>query len=210
MRKLLFISFLLIVCNIVSFQYLKLIYSQKEAYVFSNTTEDFLLQKKELLFDSIDDFVFEDYFMIISSNDKNYRYSFEDEKLRIALDHKQFTFDYSIKEPVIETVEKIVYKEVIVERKEETPPTTPSVSTNTPISYEEKEYEEAYFRISSSHLTFAQGTSINEIIETISSQVDTNMQVSIDYSSLNPNQIGQYTVNFVTESGNYQIIVEII
>ncbi len=206
MYKLVFILLILLVTDIISFNYLTIINSDKTAYPFVPGSSNMIFQKKEIVLDDPSDFDFGTYFSMLGFKDTAFKYEFSKDHLIVDMDGKRFLYDYRIKEPQIETVEKVVYKEVTKVAEKENSHTSISVSEN------EKEgfvYEESYFRLHKESAGFEKGTDISEIILFLKDEADTNMQVTIDYSSLNPNQIGQYTVYFITENGKSPFLVEI-
>ncbi len=205
MRRLLFIIILLCLSIYTSYRYLLLTLKSRVAFHFVPCEQAFLLQKKDIVLDDQKDFVLQEYFDILCNSDISYRYQFEENYLFIYLKGKKFAYPYQIKEPKIETVEKTIYKEVVKE--------VPVYLGNTNTESDETTYEsypeEDYFHLRNDYLSFPIDSDLSVIIEAISSDIDTNMQVSIDYSLLNPNQIGQYPIQIHTSNQDYVISVEI-
>lgn len=205
MRRLLFIIILLCLSIYTSYRYLLLTLKSRVAFHFVPCEQAFLLQKKDIVLDDQKDFVLQEYFDILCNSDISYRYQFEENYLFIYLKGKKFAYPYQIKEPKIETVEKTIYKEVVKE--------VPVYLGNTNTESDETTYEsypeEDYFHLRNDYLSFPIDSDLSVIIEAISSDIDTNMQVSIDYSLLNPNQIGQYPIQIHTSDQDYVISVEI-
>ncbi len=205
MRRLLFIIILLCLSIYTSYRYLLFTLKSRVAFHFAPCEQAFLLQKKDIVLDDRKDFVLQEYFDILCNSDISYRYQFEENHLFIYLKGKKFAYPYQIKEPKIETVEKTIYKEVVKE--------VPVYLGNTNTESDETTYEsypeEDYFHLRNDYLSFPIDSDLSVIIEAISSDIDTNMQVSIDYSLLNPNQIGQYPIQIHTSDQDYVISVEI-
>lgn len=206
MYKLIFVFLILLVTDIISFNYLTIINADKTAYPFSPGSNNMIFQKKEIVLDDPSDFEFNTYFSMLGFKDTAFKYEFSKDHLIVNVDGKRFLYDYEIKEPQIETVEKVVYKEVVKEAGKESSHGSASVSESEIEGYM---YEESYFRLHRESAGFEKGTEISEIILFLKDQADTNMQVTIDYSSLNPNQIGQYMIYFITENGKSPFLIEI-
>ena len=206
MYKLIFVFFILLVTDIISFNYLTIINADRTAYPFDPRSSNMIFQKKEIILDDPSDFDFDTYFSLLGFNDTAFKYEFSNDHLIVDMEGKRFFYDYLIREPQIETVEKIVYKEVVREIKKENDNESVSVSEAEKEGYT---YEESYFRLHRDGAGFEKGTEISEIILFLKDQADTNMQVTIDYSSLNPNQIGHYTDYFVTKNGKSPFLIEI-
>ena len=205
MRRLLFIIILLCLSIYTSYRYLLFTLKSRVAFHFVPCEQAFLLQKKDIVLDDQKDFVLQEYFDILCNSDISYRYQFEENYLFIYLKGKKFAYPYQIKEPKIETVEKTIYKEVVKEVQVYLGNTNTESDETTYESYP----EEDYFHLRNDYLNFPIDSDLSVIIEAISSDIDTNMQVSIDYSLLNPNQIGQYPIQIHTSDHDYVISVEI-
>ncbi|MBQ1774777.1 MAG: hypothetical protein IIZ95_00380 [Erysipelotrichaceae bacterium] len=205
MRRLLFIIILLCLSIYTSYRYLLFTLKSRVAFHFVPCEQAFLLQKKDIVLDDRKDFVLQEYFDILCNSDISYRYQFEENHLFIYLKGKKFAYPYQIKEPKIETVEKTIYKEVV----KEVPVYLGNPNTESDETTYESYPEEDYFHLRNDYLSFPIDSDLSVIIEAISSDIDTNMQVSIDYSLLNPNQIGQYPIQIHTSDQDYVISVEI-
>ena len=191
----------LLVTDLISYNYLMVIASDRYPYRFSPNGEALIFQKKPIILNDTKDFDFDTYFSILSFKDTAYRYEFIDDLLVIDLENRKYRFSYTIIEPIIETVEKVVYKEVYIKE-----------TVQESVSEEKEEgpqMEEEYFRLRKDHIYFQKGEDISSIIPVLKDLVDTNMQVTIDYSSLDPNRNGQYSVFFITKEGRTQLTVEI-
>ena len=157
--------------------------------------------------DDVAEFDFDTYFELLSFKDTAYRYEFKDEQLFVYLDNDTFAYNYKLKEPIIETVEKIVYKEV--EKPQTQSSSTSQIEQDTQSNEIEYIEEADYFRLRRESFSFEEGTDLSDIIAVLKDQVDTNLPVTIDYSALNPNQIGQYTIFFISSSQKYPFLIEI-
>ena len=202
MKRLILMIILLMISIIFSMYYLLESRNQKTAFTYCFLETPMIYQKKEIMIEDIRQFVFEEYFCILSENTCDTDYEFEEDRILIRINGKEFRYPYQIREPEVITVEKIIYKE--------------KIKTERIVSEEENDdrfvyYEEEsdYFRFRESSISFEKGTDISEIIGKLKECADTNQDISIDYSSLNPNQNGIYTVYFITEDKKYQFSVEI-
>lgn len=205
MKKLLFMILILLITDLISFSYLRTLYLNRLDYHFEPHSKIFLCQKKDIILEEIDDFIFEEYFDVLSLRDYVYKYHFDKDRLYITIDDMTYTYPYEVREKEVITVEKVIYQEVV--REIEKPA---AVSTQRKEEIIEYEVEEDYFRFLTEELSFEQGTDISLIISEIRNNVDTNQNVTIDYSQLNPNQIGQYSVFFITKEEKYAFSVKII
>ena len=129
----------------------------------------------------------------------------DDEKLIVKYGGKTYSFDYEIKEP--EVIEKVVIKEVIVEKEVHSQIKPDDNHHEETISYD---IEEDYFYLTKSSDSFSCGTDISTIISTIQQYLVTNKRVTVDYSDLNPYQSGNYIVRFISDSQELEFSVEII
>lgn len=205
MKKLLFMILILLITDLISFSYLRTLYLNRLDYHFEPHSKIFLCQKKDIILEEIDDFIFEEYFDVLSLRDYVYKYHFDKDRLYITIDDMTYTYPYEVREKEVITVEKVIYQEVVREIEKPAP-----VSTQRKEEIIEYEVEEDYFRFLTEELSFEQGTDISLIISEIRNNVDTNQNVTIDYSQLNPNQIGQYSVFFITKEQKYAFSVKII
>ncbi|MBR5755827.1 MAG: hypothetical protein IKX97_08440 [Erysipelotrichaceae bacterium] len=67
----------------------------------------YLIPKKELILDDTENFIFDDYFLILSLIDNGYRYEFDEKYLFIYLKDSLYKLEYSIedKSDIEETIE---------------------------------------------------------------------------------------------------------
>ena len=205
MKKLLFMIVILVITDLISFSYLRALNQKKIDYHFEPHSNIFLCQKKDIILEEIDDFVFSEYFDVLSLRDYVFKYRFDDNRIYITIDDTTYSYPYEVKDKEVITVEKVVYQQIVKEVEKPLP-----VSSQEKEEIIEYEIEEDYFRFRNDELSFQQGTDISEIISEISKNVDTNQNVTIDYSQLNPNQIGQYSVFFITKQQKYAFSVKII
>ncbi|MCR4634070.1 MAG: hypothetical protein K5648_08105 [Erysipelotrichaceae bacterium] len=209
MRKYIYIIIFLIISIILSFSYLNQSITGKRAYEYIPSNNFYLLQKRKIVLNEIKDFSFDEFFMILSKSPVSYRYEFSEDRLLIHICGKDFSYPYEIRpEKIIETT---VYEEVI---KEVPVYIDRPGADNTPYlqndDRETEDYEEEYFYLMKDHFTFPQGTKIAEIIDTIRDSIKTNQTLSVDYSLLNPNQIGQYPLFVLKNDGKTEIFVFIV
>ena len=203
-KKIILIIFLVII-NIILYKYMVDIESQRHAFTIPNLHNPLLIQTKDIELYDINEFSFEDYFLIVDNNNSSYKYDFNDENINIYLNEKEYSYLYKIleKEKELVEIEKVIYVETYIESN-----TNHSQSSaNDDYDYY---YEDSYLDISNDYLVFSVGTSLNEIINSINNCISTNQRVSVDYSNLNPNYVGSYEVYILGESQNSSIIVEIL
>ena len=202
MRKLLFLLLFLIFLNILSYNYLKTTINNQKEYTFHINEQSFIIQKKDLIIEDTNDFIFDEYFSILSLSKPSYNYFFDDNNINITLNNKNYTYPYSIKKKeIIEVeVEKINTQHVPVYVPQPINNTTNySHVSNTP-----------YFTVNNSYYSFSQGTDLSHIINAIRNAVDSPQEITLDFSLLNPNESGRYPVYFYTDSNSAEITVEII
>ena len=204
MRKYIFIILFLICSIVLSFRYLSHILAQKKAYDYEPSKDFYLLQKRDVVLNDTSDFVFEEFFSILSKSPQAYRFEFDEGILHIQIGDKNFSYLYEIREEKI--IETYVYEQVV----KEVPVYIQKPETVQSVQSEEIEYEEDYFHLHQSNYEFPAGTDIAQIIAAIQSNIDTNMQVSVDYSLLNPNQISQYPIYLYKNDEKIGIFVNIV
>ena len=208
MRKLILIAIILAMCDFLSYRFLVTIASSRRPFVFEPKIQPLLIQKKEIVLNSRDEFDFGEFFIIYSFSDPKCRVKTNENHISVMINDFSHEYPYRIREKETKTVETVIYREIYAEKP------VLEVSSNEETSKEnelqEEEYEKPYFRLLKDHLSFPQGSDISDIIMECQSMADTNVKTTIDYSSLNPNHIGQYEVCFYTESGKYTIIVDIV
>ncbi len=206
MRKILIILFLLII-NILSFEYLKEVIYEKKAYDLKLNHNVFILPKKEIMLNDTDEFRPEDYFDFYSFSDFSYRYYFDEKSLYLEVDENNYVFPYAIREKEVEIVETVVIQEVYI--REENEATQPVYSEEENDQNSDYEYEADYFNLTRDHFNYVRGSSVSSIIADIQNYIQTNKRVTIDYSSLNPNDSGEYSVFLITDDNTYTVFVTI-
>ena len=212
MKKLISVIILLTVFICFSYRYLKNTIDEKKTFIFRLSSKPLIFCKKKLELDDQESFEFDEYFRILSNSNYQYKYSFDDENILISLNNDKFSYPYLIKEKEKEIVTEYVIKEVYVNNAV----STNSNSTPEEISYhspegmnQSYEYEAEYLNLLNSVLYFEKGSDISDIINAIQGSIDTNVRISVDYSSLNPNDEGEYPVFIYSDKGNDQITVKI-
>ena len=212
MKKLISVIILLTVFICFSYRYLKNTIDEKKTFIFRLSSKPLIYCKKKLELDDQESFEFDEYFRILSNSKYQYKYSFDDENILISLNNDKFSYPYLIKEKEKEIVTEYVIKEVYVNNAV----STNSNSTPEEISYhspegmnQSYEYEAEYLNLLNSVLYFEKGSDISDIINAIQGSIDTNVRISVDYSSLNPNDEGEYPVFIYSDKGNDQITVKI-
>ncbi len=207
MHKIVLILILLII-NVIAFSYLKETIYEKKAYELMLNHHVFVIPKKSLLFEDINDFKVDDYFYIYSFNDYDFRYYFSDNNLILKIDDLSLKYPYQIKEKEVEIIETVVVKEVYI--KEDTSVSQPANNNEDNYVQDDDDYEDLYFELDRDHFNYDRGSSISSIIADIQSSIHTNSRVTLDYSALNPNDSGEYPVILMTESNSYTIYVQIV
>ncbi|MBQ0036958.1 MAG: hypothetical protein KBT35_08605 [Firmicutes bacterium] len=195
-KKVLFIMFLIVI-NTIGICYLLSIKINKP-YQYIIATKPIVLLQKELVLDDIDNYVFDNYFDVFSFVSYSVNYSFSDDELSLLvktdMDEYRFNYQYKIKEPIV--IEKEVIKEVYIEQAH-----NESIDGNNTIDDVEEEHvqEEGIVFEGYRDLTFKVGTDISDIVYALTKDIVCNVQISIDYSSLNTSIEGCYPVNYYYE-----------
>ena len=213
MKKSIIIIIILISIICFSYRYLKNSIDEKKTYIFKITSKPLLYCRKQLELDDPESFEFAEYFSIISNNEYQYKYQIEPENIVISFNNERFSYPYRIKEKEKEIVTEYVIREVyvnsapqpVVHQSQESENIHSPEGMNQPY-----EYETIYMDVTNSVLSFEKGTDLSYIIMSIQDCISTNTRVSVDYSSLNPNDSGDYPVYIYSDAGNDQITVKII
>ncbi len=202
MKKLLMVIITLCILIILSLAYLKEIRERRKAYPFDADEKTLILQKKDIVLEKETDFVFGECFFLIGSDDASLKYSFEENEIVIILNGREFRYPFRKKEPETIVIEKIVYQ------------TIGSSDTKDRDDVREEEHadivEDDRFRLKKKEAEFGKGTDISVIMNVISDCVDTNLRTSLDYSLLNPNETGTYSVFISSSKGTLEFLVKII
>lgn len=202
MRKLLILIVILIFLNIFAFNYLENSINTQKEYRFNINKQQFIIQKKDLILDEDNDFIFDEYFAILSLNKPQYKYDIDDKNIHVTIANKKLSYPYSIKEKEVIEVEKVITQNI--------PVYIPQYINSDNNVVNTSQSNNPYFSVVNSYYSFSKETDINHIISVIRNAVDTNQEVTIDFSSLNPNESGIYNVYFYTDSNSASINVEII
>lgn len=202
MRKLLILIVILIFLNIFAFNYLENSINNQKEYRFDINKQQFIIQKKDLILDEDNDFIFDEYFAILSFNKPQYKYDIDDENINVTIANRKLSYPYSIKEKEVIEVEKVITQNI--------PVYIPQYINSDNNVVNTSQSNNSYFSVVNSYYSFSKETDINHIISVIRNAVDTNQEVTIDFSSLNPNEPGIYKVYFYTDSNSVSINVEII
>lgn len=199
-------TLLLIILNVSLCLYLRDLLLAKKTYEFINDHYPLIYQKKDIVLNDIEDFVFDDYFTILDFNDSSYTYRFLDDELLIKIkdNNLEFKFPYSIIEPQIIEKEVIKYETIYVENNSNNNQTAP----NNDVIIEEVNDTKIYYL--QSHYSFNVGTDISTIISIISSDITCYDNVTVDYAYLNPYEVGVYSVYFYSSSDKVIKTIEIV
>ena len=215
MRKFILII-ILVVLNIYLFVYLKQISESKFPFEYSYENDPILINKKELSFYDVNEFVFDEHFSFICNKDVSYKYSFDEENIIISVLDRQYIYPYTILEKEKEIVKEIVYKEVSKPASNTSNHTSNNTTNNTYSNnsdysdYSVSNTSEPSFTLLNSSLSYSTGTDLGTIITGISNSFIADSYVSLDYASLNPSCPGNYPVYLYTQDGSsYSIMVNI-
>ena len=205
MKKYLIIILFLTISIYFSYTYLMETIDSKLALKVTLNNDPLIYQKRELILDDIESFNFDDYFTVLSNSNYRISYIFNENSIDISLNDKHYIYPYTIREKEKEIVTEYVIQEVYIE-------TPVSVDTNNSYEHDVIQYEEEkdYLNIINSTLSISSGTDLNDIIYSIQNNIDTNVRISVDYSSLNPNYPGDYIIYIYSDIGNNQILIKII
>lgn len=209
MKKLFIVILILIILNTFSICYLKRIINSRHAYAYQINKDIFIIPKKMISLYEKDEFTFDDHFKVLSFDDYSYNYAFTDYGiLRLALNDREFDFDYTIKEK--EVIEKIIYEEKPVYINSYITNNDDKTQDKIPNRQENQNTDaQPYFRLNTQTLTYDPDTDINRIISDFYNCFDSNVSVMIDYSSLNPSVPGQYDIYFLHDDSSSRLIVNI-
>lgn len=205
MHKLALGTILLIILDIALCFYLKDIVLSKRTFEFSNDNKPLIYQKKDIVLNDIDDFIFEDYFDLLSFNDSSYSYKFTDSDVAIILkaNNVQLQYPYSLIEAQIIEKEVIKYETIYLENSSNN-------NQNTDESSDYIEIQDSKIHYSQDHYSFNRGTDISTIISTISSDISCYDNVVVDYANLNPYETGTYDVYFYSSGDSVTKTIVII
>lgn len=195
MRKLITV-FLLITLDLISYIYLKDVYIKRNEYPYTNSCKCLIYQISDIKLNNIDEFEFNKYFELTNTNYK-YNYEFIENTIKVTIDSKDYYYSYELIEP--EVIEKIIYKEN----------NDKDVSNEDIQAIDDNCCEDNYTNIESYYFNFPINTDLDEIRNILINNISTTNQTSIDYSRLNINHIGRYSVFYVSKDEKIEVIVEI-
>ena len=209
MKKYLLIIILLFMFIFVGYAYLSQISVDAIPYVLKIIDNPLIYLKKELIIDDIESFDFDEYFQILSNNEFKYKYTFNADNLNIFINNNKYSYPYKIKEKEKEIITEYIIQEVYIENNSNNYNNNniPNQSNNDTIH--SFDLEPDYFYILNDYLSFPLGSELSQIINEIQNNIDTNIRVSIDYSSLNPNSIGEYIIYIHSNNETKSIIINI-
>ena len=209
MKKYILTIILLFLFIFASYAYLKQISVDAIPYTLKIIDNPLIYLKKELIIEDIESFDFDEYFHILSNNEFKYKYIFNADNLNIFINNNKYSYPYKIKEKEKEIITEYIIQEVYIENSNNN-------HNNNNISIQSNndtihsfDLEPDYFYILNDYLSFPLGSDLSQIINEIQNNIDTNIRVSIDYSSLNPNSIGEYIIYIHSDSGTKSIIINI-
>ena len=209
MSKILIIIFLSI-SIFLSYGYLQTCLENRKGLSFETGSKALLLHKKEIILNDRNDFLFDDYFTLLTFREEDVDYFMDEDTITILLDDREYVYPYQIREK--ETVEMVVYKEIFYEEKKDDKPKEQPVETpqqpQTVQSYS-NETQEHYLILHKTSVSYPLNTDISEIISDLSSCFESNANVLIDFSMLNCSATGSYPVYFNYDDQQKEIIVSI-
>ena len=200
MKKLIITVTLLIALDLFAYYYLNQIIANLKPLDLKIEENNLIYQRKDLILDDTGSFELLDYFKVIG---KPVKYLIENDFINISINNQNYQFPYTIKEKEVEIQETIVYVEKPVYE-------TIYVQKETEVSTAYIKPQENTQIYSNSSYTYQVNTDINHIVNDILGSIDTNSPISIDFSFLNPNEKGTYTVFLNSEIDSKQITVNII
>ncbi len=206
-----FKTFLIIVLCIaifISYDYLQNCLADRKALPFTSSNDALILQKKEIILDAKEDFIFEDYFTLLDFNKTACNYTLDEENVTIYLNGLTYQYPYFIRKKEKEIVEVTVYKEIYHDSQ------SPQTSVLTDDIHDANEHNssssESYLHLNRNSFSYPVDTDLNKIISDLSSCFSSNVDVLIDFSRLNCSAIGTYPVYFNYDEKQQEVIVNII
>ena len=206
MKKYFIISFLLIIINIILFLYLNNLINNRFTYSFVYEDKPILVHNKNIELNNINEFDFNNYFKILTFNDQNYTYNFDDNNLIIIINDNKYKVNYNLFEP--EIIERIVYVDNYIDK-----PKYKNKSPNNKINdttAEEVAIKNDYFYIDNNYFEFVLDTDLTTIVDVLTSNLHTTYVTKLDYSNLNVSQIGQYSVYYISENQKIEVLINIV
>ena len=199
MKKLIFILVALTMLDTYGVYYLSRLKNSKKDIQIEILDDNLLYQINNIVLNDINEFNFKKYFNTTSFNDLKIKYEFINEKLLVENNNMKYYFEYEINEPKI--IEKTIIKEI-----EKNVYINDDNSTYMPNDY----IQDEYFYVNQEHMSFDLNTEFEYVKECLRNNINTTLETCIDYSHLNTSQIGQYTVKYIADEQEIEIIVEIM
>lgn len=211
MKKLLISTLLLCGLDISLIYYLKDIELSKKTFEFNNLDDVFIIQRKDILLNNIDDFILEDYFTFLSFDEVSYIYTFDENIINIKVKDTNniYKYNYELIEPKIIEKEVIKYETIYVENQVEDIQDS-VVNNNISNNNIQEETIDNKIHYSQSYYSFSCGTDISTIIQEISTDIECYDNVTVSYASLNPYICGVYEVYFYASEDSITKTVEIV
>lgn len=210
--KKLFLILVLSISILVSYRYLQDCLERRKAFAFVSTSDGLLLKKKEILLNERDEFIFDDYFEILSFSETSYAYEMNDETLTVEMNGKRYDYPYRIREKEVIEVEVPVYQTIYLPMETSAPLSATDHSSDmnyaeTPI--QQQTSSEPYLHLLTSSKSYPLNTDIDKIISDLYSSFDSNTSVMIDYSHLNSSVSGSYPIYFLYEYKQKEMTINI-
>lgn len=200
MKKLLIIL-ILILLNYLSYRYL--IVLNKAYKPFIPIQDSFLLvQTKNIKIYDESDFIFDDYFKVLSFSNYSIKDKFIDNTYHLEITtssiKKDYQFDVTFLEPevIVNTITEYIYLDKEDKDTSSNNPTNNTINNN-----------KTYFDVYQTSFSYETNTSLQTIINDIANSFECSEEVMIDYSSLNPSVEGTYTVTLISSIKNISISV---
>ena len=208
MSKLLFLLILLLFLNVFGYIYLKNISNERKSFPIAFKENILLYQKKDIVLYDPNDFVFEDYFVFLSFLDPIYRFNVDDVSVTVLFNDASLEYPLQLKEK--EIVEKIVYRDKPASVSETVRIPEVPESSSSEAEKPQSTGNSHYLNLHQQRFSFPQGTDINTIVTTLTGAADSDTKITIDFSSVNPNEKGTYAAVFATdyEQKSVRVIIE--
>ena len=201
MKKYIIVIVILLILNIVLFKYLLISKEYTIPFKYTEENDYILFQIQDINLNTTEEFIFDNYFKILSFREIPYKYSFNDNSLLITIEDNVYNFIYQIIEPKV--IEKVVY---LVDEKENI--ANKNINNRKQEEFN-KQINEEYTYVDDSYFEYNVDTDLNIIRNDLMNNIHSSSKVSIDYSNLNTSCIGQYSVFYITNIEKIEIIIEI-
>lgn len=199
--KKIFIILILLLLNYFSYHYLIILNKAYESFI--PTQDDFVLvQVNDIKLYDVEDFLFDDYFKVLSFSDYSIKDSFIENTYNLEITTSNIKKDYQFNVIFLEKeVITNIIKEYVYLDKEENNNKNNSSANNTIIN------SDTYFDVYQTSFQYVVNTSLQTIVSDIANSFECSEEVMIDYSSLNPNVEGEYSVTLLSSIKNISISV---